>query len=173
MGSPVRQFRSGRFSGPSIGVNRHCNNLRLRQQHTVALNPLPEVKARALHAGERRAHQQGVVDAGRGAIVDRDPRNRENPVIRLAGRHAHDTQHFRPSALEKPQIAGVVDHAREIRVLVIDPHRQQVLAVYDSADIGRVAHPPRIEHARDRLHRRMGVIWDRPHPDRAKKPQLD
>ena len=92
------------------------------------------------------------MDAGGGAVVDGNACNRENTVVWLPWRHAHDPQHLRATAFEEAEIACVVDHAGEVRVLIVNAHRQQVLAVHDSADGGQVAHVSRIDQLCDGLH---------------------
>ena len=51
-------------------------------------------------------------------------------------------QEVGPAALAIAQVVGVVDDARGVGVLVVDPHRQPVLAAVEAAGVGFVAiHP--------------------------------
>jgi hypothetical protein len=52
---------------------------------------------------------------------------------------ARRPQEVGPPALAIAEVVGVVDDARGVGVLVIDPHRQDVLAALNAAGIGFVA----------------------------------
>ena len=98
---------------------------------------LPETRlgkkdARAVGANIARPDMQQIINFRRLAIIHFDPRQREGGRVfplqqRLVG-NPGIAQMVRPAALEETQIIGVVDHAGEIGVFIIDPHGDPVLA---------------------------------------------
>jgi hypothetical protein len=107
-------------------MDRNGNNFGFRQKCPVPCDPLPEIEARALHAGKRGVNDERVVDARRRPVIDHNARDREGSMIVTVRRRPHHPQHLGTAALEIAQIGRVIDNAREVRVLVIDPDRQPV-----------------------------------------------
>ena len=140
-----RWFTSNRLHGvtknpwdparPPGGVDAGGLHRRPADHLPRPLDALAEDQARAADPGDLGYDDQGVVDARRPLEVHLQPAHSEG-----AAQHAHgrmggprQPQQVRAPPLQEAHVAGVVDEAGEVGVLVIDPHRQAVLAPDEDA----------------------------------------
>ena len=82
---------------------------------------------------------QGIVKMRRAAIFDMHLRDRIGALARRMHRalvNANAGEHVRPCALHEVQIARMIDDARKVGVLKINPHSKQVPRAVKMALIG-------------------------------------